>query len=654
MTRTSTRRPGDAMRSDPTRRWTLDDAREIYNIRAWGKGYFDINDAGNVVVQPTKDPKRSIDLKQLIDDLGERGLYPPILLRFTDILHHRMAEIAGAFSKAIKENEYGGKYCGVYPIKVNQARHVVEEICRFGQDHGMGLEAGSKPELLAVLAVAPDDALIICNGFKDDEFIEMVVLAQKLGKRVIPVIEKFSELELLVKYAEHHGIVPQLGLRVKLASHGSGRWETSGGPRSKFGLFISETVDALGYLQERGMTESLKLLHLHIGSQITNIRSIKDAVNELARVYVQLKKSGAGLEYIDVGGGLGVDYDGSQTPYDSSINYSLKEYATDVVYRIGSVCDEAEVAHPTIVTESGRALVAYHSVLVFDVLGTGGLEKLEAPQIPDPLPEDMPQPLVDLTEAGRALTKRNLIEVYHDATQAYDQALSLFSLGHLTLDQRAFAERLYWATCASIEKTCRDLPHVPEELEPLSAYLSDTYFCNFSLFQSMPDSWAVDQLFPVMPIHRHNELPSRPATLADITCDSDGKVAKFVDAREDKSVLELHRFDGTPYHIAAFLVGAYQEILGDLHNLFGDTHVVHVGLDQDDQVRINQVVRGDTVNDVLAYVGFSGRELADQLRQEVENAVRRKQITLSESRAFMRYYEAGLSGYTYLEDPSTE
>ncbi len=640
--------------ADPSRRWTLDDARETYGITAWGKGYFDLNEAGHVVAQPTRDPSRRIDLKQLVNDLAIRGIHPPLLVRFTDILHHRMAEIARAFGAAIAENDYRGAYRGVYPIKVNQARHVVEEICRFGAQHGFGLEAGSKPELLAVLALAPADAPIVCNGFKDDEFIEMVVLAQKLGKNVLPVVEKWSELELLAHYADRHRVKPKLGVRVKLATHGSGRWETSGGPRSKFGLFVGEAVDALNYLKQRDLADSLALLHFHLGSQITNIRNVKEAVNELARIYVQLKQAGAGLEYLDIGGGLGVDYDGSQTNYESSINYTLAEYASDVVYRIGAVCDEAQVDHPTLISESGRALVAYHSVLVFDVIGATGLERFNAPDLSEPLDEDTPQPLRDLADAHKSLNKRNLTETYHDATGAYDQALSLFALGHLTLEQRAFAERLYWTTCARIEKHTRTLAHVPEELERLPVFLADTYFCNFSLFQSMPDSWAIDQLFPIMPLHRHGEKPTRRATLADITCDSDGKVNKFVGLRDDKDVLELHAYDGSPYHIGAFLVGAYQEILGDLHNLFGDTHAVHVGLDDEDHVRINHVVRGDTVNDVLAYVGFAGKELAEQMRHEVEDAVRAKRITLAESRAFMKYYEAGLSGYTYLEDPSDE
>jgi arginine decarboxylase len=635
--------------ADPTRPWSIEDALNLYNVREWGKGYFGINKAGHVTVHPDKQPARAIDVKQLIDNLTVRGIHTPVLLRFTDILRHRVSEIAAAFKQAIRENEYQGDYRCVYPIKVNQQRRVVEEICDFGADHGFGLEAGSKPELLTVLAVVGDrDVPIICNGFKDDEFIEMVILAQKLGKKVIPVVEKFSELKLIIKHAAAHGVRPSMGIRVKLSARGAGRWETSGGARSKFGLFVSELVDALDHLREHDMTDCLHLLHFHLGSQINNIRNVKEAVNELARVYVQMKQYGAGLKYIDVGGGLGVDYDGSQTAYDSSMNYTLAEYASDVVYRIKTVCDDAEVEHPTIISESGRAMVAYHTMLVFDVLGVSGLERFDGPETL-PNGDDVPQPLIDLCEAHKALNKRNLIESYHDALQAYDQALSLFNLGHLALDQRAYAEKTFWAVCAKIARLVKGAARVPEELQGLADVLSDTYFCNVSIFQSLPDSWAIDQLFPIMPIHRLTERPKAHGTLADITCDSDGKIDKFPDIREDKSALELHEYDGSPYYIGAFLIGAYQEILGDMHNLLGDTHVVHVTLDEDDEVSIDKVLPGDMVRDVLSYVGFDAKDLAEAMRQDVEKAVKRKKLTARESALFMRFYEAGLDGYTYLE-----
>ncbi len=644
-----------AAAGDPTKRWTVAEAMDTYSIGHWGKGYFGVNADGHLEVHPDKHPARAIDLKGLVDSLAVRDIQPPVLLRFTDLLRHRVSEIASVFQHAIAENDYRGEYRCVYPIKVNQQRHVVEEICAFGSEYGFGLEAGSKPELLAALPlVTRPDVPIICNGFKDDEFIEMVILAQKIGKLVIPVVEKYSELKLIMRYAKAHDVKPILGMRVKLSSRGTGKWETSGGARSKFGLFVSEIVTALDELKAAGLEDSFQLLHFHLGSQITNIRNVKDAVNELARLYVQLRHSGAGIKYLDIGGGLGVDYDGSQTNYDSSVNYTVAEYASDVVYRIGAVCDEAEVEHPTIVSESGRAMVAYHSALVFNVLGVSSFDFHVPEEMLTLLAEDddAPQPLVDLVDGYRSLSKRNVLECFHDAVQAYDQALSLFNLGHLTLDQRSMAERLYWATMAGVEKIVQTLDRVPEELENLPNVLSDTYFCNLSVFQSLPDSWAIDQVFPICPIHRLTEPPLRRGTLADITCDSDGKIDSFTDIRDDKHTLELHPFTGEPYYIGAFLIGAYQEILGDMHNLFGDTHVVHVSLDADNHVSIDQVIPGDMVNDVLGYMDFGVRELAEQMRRDTEQAVKRRKVSPTEGAKFMRYYEAGLKGYTYLEDMS--
>jgi arginine decarboxylase len=633
--------------------WSVEDAMELYNVPHWGKGYFSINTRGNVTVRPHRHSGAEIDLKELVDSLGERGIHPPVLLRFTDILRHRVGEIAKAFQRAIRENEYQGKYCCVYPIKVNQQKQVVEEICDFGQQHGFGLEAGSKPELLAVLAMTQSrDMPIICNGFKDDEFIEMVILAQKMGKRVIPVVEKFSELELIARYSEAHNVRPELGVRVKLAARGSGRWEMSGGARSKFGLFIYEVLAALDYLKQRGMADCLKLLHFHLGSQITNIRNVKDAINELARVYVQLQQAGAGLEYLDIGGGLGVDYDGSQTNYDSSMNYTLDEYASDAVYRIKSICDEATVPHPTIISESGRAMVAYHSLLVFEVVGVSGLDQFD---IPEKLPEvaqgedELPQPLIDLFSTYHEVTKRNTVESYHDAVQGYDQLISLFNLGHLSLDHRSLGEKLFWGICNKVNNLAMKTERVPEDLQNLPNMLSDTYFCNFSVFQSMPDSWAIDHVFPVMPIHRLRKRPTRRGILADITCDSDGKIDSFADLKDDKYALELHPYKGDPYYIGAFLVGAYQEILGDMHNLLGDTHVVHVSVDEDGEAQIEQVVTGDTVSEVLGYVQYSAKELVAMMRREAERAIKTNRLTVAESTQLMRFYESGLEGYTYLE-----
>ena len=634
---------------DPTDRWSPRAASELYDVASWGKGYFSISDSGTVLVHPEKDAARYLDLKKLVDTLVLRGISLPILIRFAEILKHRLGEIFSAFQTAITDHKYNGGYTCVYPIKVNQQRQVVEEFLEFGRPLGFGLEAGSKPELLAVMAMADNLTPIICNGFKDDEYIEMAMLAQKLGRQIIPVVEKYTELALIAKYAEKVGVRPTIGIRVKLASRGSGRWKSSGGYRSKFGLSTTEVVRALEELKLWGMADCLHLLHFHLGSQITNIRQVKAAVNEAARLYAELVHAGAGLKYLDVGGGLGVDYDGSQTDFESSVNYTLQEYANDVVYHIQNVCDETNVPHPTIVTESGRAIVAYHSVLVFNVLGVSGLGDEEVtPEIPaEPEPE---QPLIDLQETYRSMTGRNLLEAYHDAQQALDQALNLFSLGYLSLPQRCLAENLYWAICRRVQKLVRDLDYVPEELEGLDAALSDTYFCNFSLFQSMPDSWAIKHLFPIMPIHRLDEQPTHPAVLGDITCDSDGKVDQFIDRRDVKRTLPLHTYTGQDYYLGTFLVGAYQEILGDMHNLFGDTNAVHVRLGENGDAILDAVVKGDTVREVLNYVQFNADILISRLRRDVESAVRDGRLGYEESGQLLRFYEEGLLGYTYLED----
>ncbi|MBV9498139.1 MAG: biosynthetic arginine decarboxylase, partial [Acidobacteriaceae bacterium] len=604
---------------EPADRWTTTDAAELYDVASWGKGYFSVGENGHVFVHPTKEANRSIDLKQLVDTLQWRGISLPILIRFADIIKHRLGEMHQAFDNSIREHGYQGGYCCVYPIKVNQQRQVVEEVFEFGRSYHFGLEAGSKPELLAVLAIADNDTPIICNGFKDDEYIEMVMLAKKIGRNITPVVEKFTELELIAKHAQEVGVKPTIGLRVKLASRGSGRWKSSGGYRSKFGLTASEALKAVEFLKEREMEQSLNLLHFHLGSQITNIRQIKAAVIEAARIYVDLKRLGTGLTYLDVGGGLGIDYDGSQTDFESSVNYTLEEYARDVVYHVQNICDEAEVPHPTIVTESGRAVAAYHSMLVFNVLGVSGFGEED---LPASVPDDSEQPLIDLVETYRSLNKRNLLEGHHDAQQALDSALNLFSLGYLTLEQRSLAENFYWAICRKTLKLASELEYFPEELEGLNGMLSDTYFCNFSLFQSMPDSWAVKQLFPIMPIHRLDEAPTRYAVLGDISCDSDGKVDQFIDRRDVKKTLPLHPFTGDSYILGAFLLGAYQEILGDLHNLFGDTNAVHVSLDQNGDVVLDTVVQGDTVREVLAYVQYNSQMLLDDFRKDVERAVR--------------------------------
>ena len=632
---------------EPTERWSTQRASDLYDVTSWGKGYFSVGDNGHIRVHPEKDPARSIDLKELVDTLVLRGIGLPILVRFADILKHRLGELHSAFATAIAEHKYQGGYCCVYPIKVNQQRQVVEEVLEFGKPFHFGLEAGSKPELMAVMALADNDTPIICNGFKDDEYIEMAMLAQKLGRSIIPVVEKYTELRLILKYSQRVGVKPRIGLRVKLASRGSGKWKSSGGYRSKFGLSATEAMRALQELKDAGMADCLNLLHFHLGSQITNIRQIKGAVNEAVRVYVDLARAGAALQFLDVGGGLGIDYDGSQTDFESSVNYTLQEYANDIIYHVQNVCDEVSVTHPTIITESGRAIAAYHSALVFNVLGVAGMGDTDV--APD-TPPDAEQPLIDLQETYRGLSAKNLLESYHDAQQALDQALNLFSLGYLSLEQRCVAENLYWAISRKIQSQARQLDYFPEELEGIDAMLSDTYFCNFSLFQSMPDSWAIKQLFPIMPIHRLEEEPTRPAVLGDITCDSDGKVDAFIDRRDVKRTLLLHTFNGGDYYLGAFLLGAYQEILGDLHNLFGDTNAVHVRLGPAGDVILDSVIKGDTVREVLNYVQFSADSLVQTLRKDVETSLREGRLTYEESGALLKFYEEGLHGYTYLED----
>ncbi len=637
-------------------KWGVEDSARLYGLMDWGKGYFGVNEQGSVTVMPDRRPEHAIDLHALIKGLAERDLTTPVLLRFGGILEHRLKEIHSAFAGAIAQEGYQGAYACVYPIKVNQQRHVLEEIRNIGGPLGFGLEAGSKPELLAVLGMTVDNPgmPIVCNGFKDSEFLEMVVLATKLGRNIIPVVEKFSELELLVRHAERYGVRPQIGVRAKLSARGVGRWESSAGARSKFGLFVYEIIEALEYLKKHNMADCLTMVHFHLGSQICDIRNLKNATNELAHIYTELRRLGAGVNTIDIGGGLGVDYDGSQTAYESSMNYSISEYAADVVYRIKSVCDEAGAPHPRIISESGRAMVAYSSVLVFDVLGVSAFD---APPVPDELEaamtaeSDIPQPIVDLFTTSQNLSDRNLVESYHDAAQARDEAMSLFSLGYLTLPMRAVAERLFWSIGRQILDRASKKGELPEELEQLPVILSDHYYCNFSLFQSMPDSWAIDQLFPICPIHRLGEEPTRRAVLADITCDSDGKIDQFVDRRDVKKTLELHTLkQGERYYIAAFLVGAYQEILGDLHNLLGDTNAVHVSVDGDGDVVIEEVIPGDTVAKVLSYVQIDHAHLRREMRRDAERAVKSKTLTVPESSALMKFYESGLDGYTYLEE----
>jgi arginine decarboxylase len=644
-----------ARKSNPAQPWRLEDSLELYHVNAWGKGYFGINAAGHVVVTPDAQPGRDIDLYDVVEGLEARDLTTPVVVRFSDILAHRLKHLHAAFAQAIAENDYHNRYAAVFPIKVNQQRLVVEEVYRYGKDFGFGLEVGSKPELLAVMAMTENapERLIICNGFKDDSYIEAVTLATKLGRTIIPVVENFDELGLILKHAERYQVRPRMGVRVKLFTEGSGRWRESAGEKSKFGLFITEILELFGTLKARGMLDCLQLVHCHPGSQLQDIRRVKDAINELAHVYAELKLMGAGLQYIDVGGGLGVDYDGSGTNYSSSMNYTLNEYASDVVYRIASVCDARDIPHPMIISESGRAIAAYHSVLVFDALGSSALDKFRVTGKEEEDyggEEELPQPVRDLFGAFRSVSERRLVECYHDALTARDQVLQMFNLGLLSLEFRALAERLFWATCARVRDCGRRLERLPEELEGLESILSDTYFCNFSVFQSLPDSWAIDQLFPIMPIHRLDERPARTGVLADITCDSDGKIDHFVSLRDVKRTLELHELKpGEKYYLAVFLVGAYQETLGDLHNLFGDTHVVHVRLHDEGGWWIEEIVKGDTANKVLEYMEYDVAELYPALARDCERAIRDGRMTLTESQMLKRFYESELDGYAYLE-----
>ena len=627
------------------RAWTVKDSLELYNVNGWGRDFFTINDAGHVEVTPNGPGSPRIDLRELVDDLRSRGLNLPLLIRFSDILRTRVEQLCGSFQQAIAENDYKGAYRGVYPIKVNQQRHVVEELTEYGRPFNLGLEAGSKPELLVALALQENpEALILCNGYKDKAYIETALLAQKLGRKVVITMDRMAELDTILAAASELDIRPVIGVRARLTTKGAGKWVESTGDRSKFGLTTAEMVDTVDRLRAVGMLDCLQLLHFHIGSQITAIRAIKDALREASRIFVELHQLGASMKYLDCGGGLGVDYDGSQTNFHSSVNYTLQEYAADVVSQVAESCNAKGVPHPDIITESGRALVAHHSVLVFNVLGTN--EMLHG-QIPDTLGKNEPLVIRQLYEAYQGVSRKNFQELYHDALQLKEEAITAFNLGVLDLKERARVEQLFYATCEKILKVVRDLPYVPDELEGLEKQLSDTYYCNFSLFQSLPDHWAVRQLFPTMPIDRLNRVPTRRAVLADLTCDSDGKIDQFIDLRDVKNYLELHPINGEPYYIATFLVGAYQEILGDLHNLFGDTDAVHVKLDGDDY-RVEHVVEGDSVAEVLTYVQYSKDDLMSRVRRAVEIAVRDKRITPAESGRLMRRYEEGLEGYTYL------
>ena len=629
------------------KKWTIEDAKELYNINGWGTSYFGINEQGNVYVTPCKD-NTQIDLCDVMDELALRDVTAPVLLRFPDILDNRIEKTSSCFEKARKEYGYKGENFIIYPIKVNQMQPVVEEIISHGRKFNLGLEAGSKPELHAVIAVqCQSDSLIVCNGYKDTSYIELALLAQKMGKRIFIVVEKLNEIDLIAEAARRLSVKPNLGIRIKLASSGSGKWEESGGDASKFGLTSSELLQALEKLDKLGMSDCLHLIHFHIGSQITKIRRIQTALREAAQYYINLHHMGYNVDFVDCGGGLGVDYDGTRSSSsESSVNYSIQEYVNDCVYTFTDAADKNHLPHPNIITESGRSLAAHHSVLVIDVLETASL-----PEMPEEFEakESDHQLVKDLYEIWDNINPRNMLEDWHDAEQIRDEALELFSHGIVDLKTRAEIEAMYWSVCHEINILCKQMKHVPDELRGLDKLLADKYFCNFSLFQSLPDSWAIVQLFPIIPIQRLNEAPTRNATLQDITCDSDGKIANFVVGGRPSHVLPLHPLrKGEPYYLGVFLVGAYQEILGDMHNLFGDTNAVHISV-KNGKYHIDQIIDGETVDEVLGYVQYNPKKLVRQLEQWVTKSVNQQKITMEEGKEFLSNYRSGLYGYTYLE-----
>ncbi|QPJ66295.1 MAG: biosynthetic arginine decarboxylase [Candidatus Nitrohelix vancouverensis] len=635
-------------------KWTVDDAKELYNIPGWGAGYFDVNQQGHVVVRPDKSSKHVIDLKALTEDIQAKGYSLPALIRFSDILKSSIASLVNSFKRSIKEYGYEGEYHGVYPIKVNQQRQVVEEIVKFGRPFNIGLEAGSKPELHAILAIMDNpEALLICNGYKDEPFIRLALMSQKLGKKVFIVVEKLNELALILRVAEELNIRPNIGLRIKLVSAGSGKWASSTGEYSKFGLNSIELVEALELAKKANALDCIQLIHFHLGSQITNIRRIKDSLKEIGRFYSELRRWGCNVNYIDVGGGLGVDYDGSRSTFSSSMNYSVQEYANDVVYHILEICQEENLPHPNIISESGRAMTAYHSMLVFNVLDVTSF-----PEWDDSIkvPENAPDVVHEIYDVLQSTSNRNINESWHDAMHLKDEAQSQYLLGLIKLEDRALLERIFWGIGRKIVKLAARLKYMPEDIELLDKNLRDKYFCNFSVFQSVPDSWAIDHIFPVIPIQRLNEQPTHKATLEDITCDSDGTLDNFIGQHKGPdSSLAVHKIEhGESYQIGIFLIGSYQEILGDLHNLFGDTNTFHVSLQKDGSLKYEQIIEGENVTDVLDYVQFRADELAGRVAGYLIGCVHKGSITQEEADEYLNLYKSGLNGYTYLVKPMIE
>jgi arginine decarboxylase len=629
------------------RKWRIEDSAELYNIYGWGLDYFSINEKGHITVTPRKN-EAEVDLKNLMDELILRDVEAPVLLRFPDILDNRIEKISKCFKIAAEEYEYQAQNFIIYPIKVNQMRQVVEEIVSHGKKFNIGLEAGSKPELHAVLAInTSKDSLIICNGYKDEDYVQLALLAQKMGKRIFIVVEKLNELKLIAELAKRLRIRPNIGIRIKLASAGSGKWEESGGDVSKFGLSSSELLEALDFLEKNKMEDCLKLIHFHIGSQVTKIRRIKNALREASQFYVQLRNLGYAIDFVDIGGGLGVDYDGTRSSISaSSMNYSIQEYVNDSISTLVDVCVKNNIPQPNIITESGRSLAAHHSVLIFQVLETTTLPEWDDDE---KLPEDAHEMVKELYELWDEMNQAGLIETWHDAQQIREESLDLFSLGLLDLVTRAQVEKLYWSIAREVYQMAMNMKHAPEELRKISKMLPDKYFCNFSLFQSLPDSWAIDQVFPIVPISRLDEKPNLTATLQDITCDSDGKIDNFINMKNYTYHLPVHSLNKKePYYIGVFLVGAYQEILGDLHNLFGDTNAVHISVDKDGY-QIEQIIDGETIADVLEYVQYSPKKLVRTVESWVTSAMKEGKITVEEGREFLSNYRSGLYGYTYLE-----
>ncbi len=630
------------------RKWRIEDSAELYNINGWGIEYFSINEDGNVIVTPKKG-KASVDLKELIDELSLRDVSAPILVRFPDILDNQIVTISDCFKVAANEYGYKAQNYLIYPIKVNQMRPVVEEIVSHGKKFNIGLEAGSKPELHAVLAINTDpESLIICNGYKDESYIELALLAQKMGKRIFIVVEKLNELKLIQSISRRLKISPNIGIRIKLASSGSGKWENSGGDVSKFGLSSSELLEAIDFLEKNKMQDSFRFIHFHIGSQITKIRRIKNALREASQFYAQLCKMGFNIEFVDIGGGLGVDYDGTRSSNsESSVNYSVQEYVNDSVSTFVDVAEKNHLPHPNIITESGRSLTAHHSVLIFEVLETATLPEWDEDK--DKVSSDDHELVQELYQIWDSLNQGNMLEVWHDAQQIREESLDRFSLNLIDLKTRALVERLFWSIARSVNDLASETKHTPFELRQLPKMLADKYFCNFSLFQSLPDSWAIDQIFPIMPIHRLEEKPTKHATLQDITCDSDGKIDNFIATTNVSYYLPVHKLKTTDsYYIGVFLVGAYQEILGDLHNLFGDTNAVHVSVNEKGY-SIDQIIDGETVAEVLDYVQYNSKKLVRTVETWVTTSVKNGSITMQEGKEFLSNYRSGLYGYTYLE-----